>query len=518
MRALKRLRDFRNWCPKPSAPLSLSSKIKRYSMPIAAMLTATLIFSVSFFGFSSSAIPIVPLVNEQSRIENFATGIAAADGKVFTIDNWGIVDCFNAQTGKEVWSTTTGGYTAMPQSIAVYNGAVYAATRGGVVVSVDEKSGKVLLQFQAPVSSSIGEKTTPNAFSVGDGCVFVGSDGFAAFNASTGNLLWEWPSASIRAYGTHDVPLASMVWPFEDNVFVAQGGVGSFYRINPENASVLWYAPGYSSSPPLYSQGQVILWNEGATSQGQTVVSVNASTGSILWNYNVGSSIYPPIVSAGLLLFAGSNGNFYALYMTNGTLAWKTPVDPQNYMTKYNSDQLIVSSVKVDNQTQEMFWGFMVVKSELTAQYGSEQYVGTLSGMSATDGQITWSRQVSYSGYISPYLTSYPNATLGLAVGNHTLYLTASSNPNYITPGGNLWRIDESTGTILGTAHFDHYVLPPVETDNNVAIAADLEMLLLTDSSSSITLQIAIALTVVVIVVALVVVLVLKKKLKSKGE
>jgi outer membrane protein assembly factor BamB len=73
-----------------------------------------------------------------------------------------------------------------------------------------------------------------------------------------------------------------MVWPFEDNVFIAQGGVGSFYCINPDDASVLWYAPGYSSSPPLYSQGQVILWNEGATSQGQTVVSVNASTGSIL--------------------------------------------------------------------------------------------------------------------------------------------------------------------------------------------------------------------------------------------
>jgi outer membrane protein assembly factor BamB len=235
-------------------------------------------------------------------------------------------------------------------------------------------------------------------------------------------------------------------------------------------------------------------------------------------NYTVGSSIYPPIVSAGLLLFAGSDGNFYALHLSDGTLAWKTPVDPQNYIAKYNSAQPIVSSVEVDNQTQELFWGFMVVKSEPTAQYGSEQYVGTLSGLSLTDGQITWSRQVSYSGYISPYLTSYPNATLGLAAGNHTLYLTASSNPNYMTPGGSLWRIDESTGTILGTTHFDHYVLPPVQTDNTVAIAADLQLLLPTAFPSANTLPIVIVVTVAVIVVASVLVLVLKKKLKFKGE
>ena len=160
----------------------------------------------------------------------------------------------------------------------------------------------------------------------------------------------------------------------------------SFYRINPEDASALWYAPGYSSSPPLYSQGQVIFWNEGTTAQGQNIVSVNASTGNILWSYDAGSSIYPPVISAGLLLFAGSDGNFHALQMTNGTFAWKTTVDPQNYMIKYNSNQPIVSSVEVDYQTQEAFFGFMVVKSGPAVQYGSEQYVGTLSGLSLTDG------------------------------------------------------------------------------------------------------------------------------------
>ena len=75
----KRFRDFRDWCPQPSN--RLPSKLKRYSVPIAAVLTATLILSVSFFVFSSSLIsnpslpimplghsslPIVPIVNAPS--------------------------------------------------------------------------------------------------------------------------------------------------------------------------------------------------------------------------------------------------------------------------------------------------------------------------------------------------------------------------------------------------------------------------------------------------------------------
>src|ERR1700690_3063230 len=65
----KLIKNFRNWCPQP--PTSLPTKLKRYSMPIAAVITATLIFSVSFSVFSSSIMshpsaPIVPVANGPS--------------------------------------------------------------------------------------------------------------------------------------------------------------------------------------------------------------------------------------------------------------------------------------------------------------------------------------------------------------------------------------------------------------------------------------------------------------------
>ena len=523
----------RDWCPQP--PDRLPTKLKRYSIPIAAVFTATIILSVSFFSFSimsdHPAVPIAPLVTATSSMQNFATDIAAADGKVFTIDNWGIVDCFNTQTGKEVWSTNAGGYTAMPQSITSYNGAVYAATAGGVVVSLDENTGKVLSQFQAPVSSSFGQKTPPRSFSVAGGFVFVSSDGLATYNASTGRLLWEVQSPSL-AIPPFSIPQTGAVWPLEDKVFLAAGesylgySVDNFYRINPENGSALWYAPGYSSSPALYYQGQVILWNDGSTSQGgQTVVSVDASSGSTLWTFDVGSSIYQPVASNGLLLFGASDGNFYALRLANGTLAWKTPFDPQNYMATYNSVQPIISPVQVDSQNQEIFWGFMVVKSGPAQPYGSEQYVGAICSLNMTNGQIVWTNQISYNGYISNTLTSSSVATLGLAVCNNTLYLTASSDPNYMTSGGDLWQISESTGTVLGTQYFYHYVLPPVEADNKVFVAADLYLLSypnvnMTSESPNNPLTnaslFAFGAVVAVVVVVLVVFLLFRKRLRNK--
>ena len=219
----KRFKDFRDWCPQP--PNRLPTKLKRYSIPIVAVLTAALIFSASFSIYSSnifSRVPLMPLFTSTSSTQNFATGIAAADGKVFTIDNWGIVTCFNAETGAEVWSTKAGGFTATPQSMEIYNRSVYAATRGGVVVSLDENTGKVLLQFQGPVSSSFGDKTPPSDFSAGDDYVYVSSNGLAAYNANSAKLLWKFP---WYIYTNFSTPIASMVWPFKDNVLIAQSGV-----------------------------------------------------------------------------------------------------------------------------------------------------------------------------------------------------------------------------------------------------------------------------------------------------
>jgi outer membrane protein assembly factor BamB len=442
---------------------------------------------------------MVPLSTAQHSLENFASGIAAADGKVFTIDAEGNVNCFDAQTGAQVWSNVAGGYS-LSNSITVYNGVVYAATKGGVLVSLNENTGKVLLHFEAPVDSSIGSKTPPTFYSVGGGFVFVASDGFAVYNVRTGKLIWEIPES---------LPSTTVaIWPYENNVFLGegvQGGPASFYRVNPENGSALWYAPGVSSSPPLYYNGQIILWNEGSTYPGgQNVISVNASSGTVLWNFDVGFSIYQPTISDGLLLFGATDGNFYALNLSDGNLAWKTHVDAKEYMARENLTQAnftsaaAASPVQVNTQNKTAFWGFAITQSGINGQNGNNQYVGSLCGLNLTSGQILWSCIIGNSG---------DAGSVGLAGARNVLYLTT---------GTDLWRIDESTGAILGTTQFYHYVLPPVETDNNVAVAADLYLITYgsPESPNSPLLIVGVAIAIVAVVVSY---LILRKRLK-KGD
>ena len=98
----KRLKDFRNWCPQPPNPLP--TKLKRYSAPIAVVLSVTL-FLVSFSVFFSSSVfhpsmPQIPLpiVNVSSSstehpalnwVSTFGTGLSDSASKVIQTSDGG---------------------------------------------------------------------------------------------------------------------------------------------------------------------------------------------------------------------------------------------------------------------------------------------------------------------------------------------------------------------------------------------------------------------------------------------
>ncbi len=140
MQLRKRLKDFRNWCPQP--PDRLPTKLKRYSMPIAAVVTATLILSVSFFVFSSSLMPsapIVPLVNVPvsatptllwkhniNATEGYgASSPVVVNGVVYTSEN-NYVYALNATDGTQLWDYFTGGGVVSKPAVA--DGVVYVNT------------------------------------------------------------------------------------------------------------------------------------------------------------------------------------------------------------------------------------------------------------------------------------------------------------------------------------------------------------------------------------------------------
>ena len=138
----------------------------------------------------------------QRPIQNFATTLTCADGKVFTTDGQYNVNCYDAKTGRSIWNGTGLGLV-VSKNLAVADGVVCSGMKSGAVGCVDEATGQSKW-YQSGTKSRFG---VPDAL-INNGVVFGISDsgGFVtAFNASTGELIWEAeryfgpPTATSRA-------------------------------------------------------------------------------------------------------------------------------------------------------------------------------------------------------------------------------------------------------------------------------------------------------------------------------
>jgi outer membrane protein assembly factor BamB len=61
-------------------------------------------------GAPTDSTETTPKILWQNDIENFASGFAVADGKVFSSDAWANVHCFDAENGKSLWNASIGAY------------------------------------------------------------------------------------------------------------------------------------------------------------------------------------------------------------------------------------------------------------------------------------------------------------------------------------------------------------------------------------------------------------------------
>ena len=384
----------------------------------------------------------------QRGIKNFATGLAAADGKVYTIDIWGNICCYEAETGKSVWTGSIGAYWS--GRVAASSSMVYGGKASGGVGALDAATGD-LKWINHTAHSSYYSKKAPDNITVVEGRVYVTTDAFSALNATTGEILWQ-----ITDFGVNGSPLKG------NRVYVMTFGLsGMFiYRLNPDDGTALWCINGTFSGHPVSYQGQVIMHNQTA------VFSLDETTGASLWSYNVGELIYQPTAYNGLLVFEASDGNVYALHLSDGTLAWKTPVDSQNITSLANSDNpLKALTIQIDPQNQRAIGGYAITtKLGAFMQNGGDEYAGFLYSLDLDNGSIVWTKQFSANGDVS-----HENAVFNFVLTKSKIYLT--------TEFSELWIISKSTGEIIETRHFEHYILPPVVVDNKVFVAADLQLI-----------------------------------------
>jgi outer membrane protein assembly factor BamB len=292
----------------------------------------------------------LPSVLWQKDLDNFISDIVSDEKRVYVVDGVNVF-CFNTTNGEEIWRSNNIGYTTSRSKLVLYEEKIYAGTYGGMVTSFNKYTGKELLQFQAPVSTTWGGKQTPQNFFIEGGRLFVFQNGYAVFNASTGELFYENNGWTIKL-GTAN-PTAF------NGVFISQYGNG---RVNPNNGEIIWSVSGSFSDPAIVSHDKVIFWNYnpaelGYLDLGEFIFCVDASSGDTLWSYNVSSPMFRPTIYNELVLFVGYDSYFYALNLTNGDLAWKTLAINQN-QTKIIGDEgqdltPVVSPIQIETKKKQ---------------------------------------------------------------------------------------------------------------------------------------------------------------------
>ncbi len=370
----KRFRDFRDWCPQP--PDRLPTKLKRYSMPIAAVVTATLILSVTFLAFSSSLMPsapIVPLVNAPvsatptllwkyniSAFEGLygASSPVVVNGVVYTSEENNYVYALNATDGTQLWDYFTGEW---PSSPAVANGVVYVNTEFSIN-ALNATDGTQLWRNEPQYDVPVGFSSP----TVADGIVYAGTTNSSdngdcnvyAINATNGKTLWSTPSLAGYAIVNPSPAVANGTvyigaegafgWAIPAGYPIAQICYG-VYAFNATSGAQLWnYNTDYSGwSPPVVAGGVVYY-----VSEENNLYAINATSGAEIWNYtpvytgsgngvsleNVDSS---PAVVDGVVYLGSDYGNVYAFNSSSGTIIWNCTIGDGTLSTPTVADGVL---------------------------------------------------------------------------------------------------------------------------------------------------------------------------------
>lgn len=411
-----------------------------------------------------------------SPISEYPTTTLAVDNdKVFTMGDYGNVNCFNSTTGKSLWNSSINNDFA--SGMVISDGKIYCGAQTASVSCLNETTGKYEWAF---TSGSFGvsyyDKQAPSKIVAQNGQVYdilnspIGV-GVTDANATTGAIIWQaFPSLSASSFGSITSPTWQIsgraLWgnPFDGETFYAIGGnQSSSYIFQLSNSGVVSWKSSLNMSvvgefPSVLAlyPGQVVL------KYGNEIFSLNRTTGKQLWALNFTGPLYEPAVYSNLLLFGSSDGNLYAVNMINGAFAWKTKVDSQNLFSFANETNTpIMAPIQVDAQNKIAYWSFGVnlLKTNTLVYNPNNTFTGALVGLNVANGTLLWAKQINESA----------TGGIGLAFNQNMVVLTVNNG---------LWIFNASNGNLIKYDSFGNdgngFVLPqPGLLNNTIFIVVD---------------------------------------------
>ena len=324
----KRLKDFRDWCPQPPNPLP--TKLKQYTVPIAIMLTATLLaasFSIFYsVGVFNPSVPTIPIVNIPSSTSSSFSSSAtpAVEWEKVLPGGLGI-------SATCIIQTSDGGY-------AVGGDCDFNTGAGGYLVKLDSSGNMQWNQsyvkyavsiYSNSIEALVQTKDGGYAFLLGDSCLIkTNSEGKIQWNVTFNSIdlasrLVQTSDAGYAVSGD-EVPTQPENGHYESNFWLA--------KYSPSGAS-LWnntYSGlGFIAGGLLVqcSDGGFTLAGTASGIEDEFTLAKTDSSGNLLWYKTfAGAGMVASAIQAsdGGFVLGGSDGSNVWLLKTDssGNLQW----------------------------------------------------------------------------------------------------------------------------------------------------------------------------------------------------
>jgi outer membrane protein assembly factor BamB len=231
-------------------------------------------------------------------------------GKVFVVNNAGLMTAFDATTGNPLWSVNLPNQSSFTSPPTAVNGIVFTggAGLGGTVYAVNETNGAVL--WTMPVAN--GDQSSP-AVVLGSVFVSYACPQSYAFDATTGQQLWHHDSCCEGGGGKTPVVHEGQVYVRDDFCDQTSGLV--------LDAATGTVTGGFNSDRPPAFVGNLALYL-----QNGTLVGVDIPSGQQLWSFaGDGGLTSAPVIANQTIYIGSSSGTLYGLN-TSGQQIWSTQV------------------------------------------------------------------------------------------------------------------------------------------------------------------------------------------------
>lgn len=272
----------------------------------------------------------------------FASPIAI-DGKVYLLtlvdDKQEVLQCFDADTGKVLWSQAyDGGWTGQqfPGSRAtpwIEDGRIYTYGGKGDLVCRDLSSGQKIWHINVPQRTGVtkfqqwGIASTPliveNAIYVQNG---VGGPIAVAVNKTDGKLLWQSEARGLAGYA--QIVLADVQGTKQ---LIVLGG-DTVYGMDPATGKTIWQEPWetkyeVNAATPIVHEGHLFITS--GYDSGSMMLKLSPTGAQKLWEYRDSKgakhirSRFQGVILENGVLYANSEGILRAMSWPDGAIKWE---------------------------------------------------------------------------------------------------------------------------------------------------------------------------------------------------